>query len=507
MGGALAGGRLLGACLLAALLQAALGTKLQWNVTGPYVNFPFGSGQPPFMLRTMDGDAPDCVIVATEDTGGGWQLSSYKVDTGDSVWNATVSAPGAANGALYALTSGAPHSQQQNNTLATLFVQLGGYVLAVDPRDGSTLWQHATYNASTPKISAYGDGSSAAVVYLTSSFLDTSRPVPAPINYVEALDAATGAVRWANFTNPPPSSGLTSSDTAALLGVTPLPGLAVYAQGSKLYGLAAQDGRQLWSMTVSTGIGSGLSPNISSILYVEPSLPGRPYPVLLLTSTTWEQTRFLAYQFNGSAGQPPVVLWQMTGNQNLEGSLSGALARLGLGLPQVSVYDNLFVFWSNRTSYDPVSGKPVYNTFLVARSLDTGAAVWAQNLTATAGPSKLPVSPPTVNLGVVSLVTAQGLAVMDAGSGQMRYTLPEAPVEPQAAGGLNSYVPTTSFANGWGQLAVLRCLGSSNPGTLCVYNGYDRPVQESAAIPRQRPAAGAALAAAAAAVAAGWLLL
>lgn len=72
------------------------------------------------------------------------------------MWNTTVSAPGGTNGALYGLTSGAPLSQQQNNTLAVLFVQLGGYVVAVNAKDGSTLWQHATYNASTPKITAYG---------------------------------------------------------------------------------------------------------------------------------------------------------------------------------------------------------------------------------------------------------------------------------------------------------------------------------------------------------------
>ncbi len=39
----------------------------------------------------------------------------------------------------------------------------------------------------------------------------------------------------------------------------------------------------------------------------------------------------------------------MTGNQNFEGSMSDALARLGLGVPQVSIHDDLFIFWSNRT--------------------------------------------------------------------------------------------------------------------------------------------------------------
>lgn len=45
------------------------------------------------------------------------------------------------------------------------------------------------------------------------------------------------------------------------------------------------------------------------------------------------------------ASPPP----QMTGNQNFEGSMADALARLGLGVPQVSIYDDLFIFWSNRT--------------------------------------------------------------------------------------------------------------------------------------------------------------
>lgn len=33
-----------------------------------------------------------------------------------------------------------------------------------------------------------------ARVYLTSSFIDSNRPVPVPVNYIEALDPATGQV-------------------------------------------------------------------------------------------------------------------------------------------------------------------------------------------------------------------------------------------------------------------------------------------------------------------------
>jgi len=65
-------------------------------------------------------------------------------------------------------------------------------------------------------------------------------------------------------------------------------------------------------------------------------------------------------------------------------------------------------------------GKPKYNTYLVARSLATGGPIWAKNMTEL-GFSQLPVSPPVVHVGVVSLVTAQELVVMDAGSGQLRF--------------------------------------------------------------------------------------
>jgi len=71
---------------------------------------------------------------------------------------------------------------------------------------------------------------------------------------------------------------------------------------------------------------------------------------------------------------------------------------------------------------------------------------------------------------------------------------------------MNSYVPTTTFANDWGQLAVVRCLGYNSPGSLCVYNGFERKA-DSAAQQRQPRAAAASLLAALAAAAAGWLLL
>ena len=44
--------------------------------------------------------------------------------------------------------------------------------------------------------------------------------------------------------------------------------------------------------------------------------------------------------------------------------------------------------------------------------------------------------------------------------------LPAAPYQPQATGGQYKYVPVTSFANDWGHLAAVRCLGSEQPGSL-----------------------------------------
>lgn len=53
------------------------------------------------------------------------------------------------------LTAGVPHSPQLNNTLGMVFMQLGRYIVAVDGASGQKLWQHGTYNASTPKITGY----------------------------------------------------------------------------------------------------------------------------------------------------------------------------------------------------------------------------------------------------------------------------------------------------------------------------------------------------------------
>ena len=129
---------------------------------------------------------------------------------------------------------------------------------------------------------------------------------------------------------------------------------------------------------------------------------------------------------------------QTSGNTNFEGSLNEGLQRLGLGAPQVSVVDGVFVFWSNRTcerrlgcgvcsgwasggwagrpqqrhcspwpgaagtfcphgapmhpctrppaaAYELSTGKPVYNTYLVGRALKDGGIIWAANMSALGG--------------------------------------------------------------------------------------------------------------------------
>lgn len=121
-------------------------------------------------------------------------------------------------------------------------------------------------------------------------------------------------VVWANFTALPPASGLPASDTAGMWGVTATPTAAVYAQGARLYGLSPDDGRQLWQIVVSAGAGTGLNPNVTSVAYVPvlDAVPSRQYPMLLMTSSTWDQTRFMAYQLNGSsATAAPTVAWQV----------------------------------------------------------------------------------------------------------------------------------------------------------------------------------------------------
>lgn len=71
---------------------------------------------------------------------------------GKEAWRSVIAPPDAQNAQLTTLTTGAPLSQQPSSSLNMLFMQLGTYVVAVDGASGRKLWQHKTYNASTPKI-------------------------------------------------------------------------------------------------------------------------------------------------------------------------------------------------------------------------------------------------------------------------------------------------------------------------------------------------------------------
>ena len=128
----------------------------QWNVTGDYVNFPFGSPYPPYVIRTTEGNDPDRIVVVTNSSSDGqWVLTAYAADDGAEAWRAAVAAPDPANAALATLTSALPHWQQLNRSLGLLFMQLGRYVVALDGATGQQRWQHATYNSSQPKITGY----------------------------------------------------------------------------------------------------------------------------------------------------------------------------------------------------------------------------------------------------------------------------------------------------------------------------------------------------------------
>jgi outer membrane protein assembly factor BamB len=128
----------------------------QWSTTGDFVNFPFSSPYPPYVVRTLDGDAPDKIVAISDSNGAGsWTLSAFDAATGAVNWTATVSAPDGSNDMLTAPCSGLPMSQQLENGLSMMFMQLGATVLALDPSNGRQLWQHPTYNQSVPKITGY----------------------------------------------------------------------------------------------------------------------------------------------------------------------------------------------------------------------------------------------------------------------------------------------------------------------------------------------------------------
>lgn len=72
-------------------------------------------------------------------------------------------------------------------------------------------------------------------------------------------------------------------------------------------------------------------------------------------------------------------------------------------------------------AYDVANGgQPVYNTWLVGRSVATGNVVWARS-TAASGWSQLPVSRPTVHLSVAAVATGGQAVLLDAASGQTRF--------------------------------------------------------------------------------------
>lgn len=72
-------------------------------------------------------------------------------------------------------------------------------------------------------------------------------------------------------------------------------------------------------------------------------------------------------------------------------------------------------------AYDLTNGgKPFYSTWLVGRSVLNGGVMWTKSMNAS-GWSQLPVSRPTVHLGVASLVTGSQVVVMEAGSGSTRF--------------------------------------------------------------------------------------
>lgn len=66
--------------------------------------------------------------------------------------------PDPTNSGLATFTSGLPASQQFGNALGLILMQLGAHVVAVNGSDGRTLWQHPTYNQTTPRITGYRCG-------------------------------------------------------------------------------------------------------------------------------------------------------------------------------------------------------------------------------------------------------------------------------------------------------------------------------------------------------------
>lgn len=382
-------------------------------------------------------------------------------------------------------------TRQPANQLNLALFQLNSQLHAVDT-NGSLLWVHQLQAGGLPaQVSGWASSSSTnsgvsggggGVVY--ASVVQPPSPTAPSLSRnttVTALAAASGTVLW--------STNVTAVGTPAF-GATPIPGvtaspsLAFYATGARVVALDGTTGAPAWSYTWALG-GAGLAPNITDVQYVE--LPGSPpQRLLLLTSISWQQQRNAVLRLHdGTASSsassaaavslqqaaPVALLWQ---SAQPEPAMDAWPA---LAAPTVSSSLGAFFSWTNASIYFP---QPSWRFELVARSLLTGKDFWRSPLPERS--EVLPAAAP-VPLGdrLFSLTTA-GLAALRGDSGALEWGVTGTPynasLQCPAAGGY-SFVPLPTFSDTAGYIVALRCLDSTEPGTLCMYGGYERTPPQS----------------------------
>ncbi|MFC8294677.1 PQQ-binding-like beta-propeller repeat protein [Streptomyces sp. NPDC057250] len=214
-------------------------TRKGWQVilTDPEVKYPQGQ-----LLVPSSGTG---LFWASRQTDGSAQkIAALDVRTRKLLWEQPSPGAEGASGTYDALLQGR-HTPWRDGPFVSaggLFLHVSDRLHAIDPANGNVVWSSPEVPLKT--VVASPDGKT---VFAAASMAPASLAIR-----VYALDARTGAVRWAGSVDTLEAGGgglpvLQSADDTVYL-----------SSGGHLWALDAKDGRARWTYRLSTSVGSGV---------------------------------------------------------------------------------------------------------------------------------------------------------------------------------------------------------------------------------------------------------
>jgi outer membrane protein assembly factor BamB len=504
----------------------------------------------------------DLLVAFTGLDGRQWELVGAAIsgpDAGRVLWTAELP-----------LGSQLPSTIAVAGELAVL--ELDGRVFAVDPRNGTVLW-NATSPCSLGDPRMVDTREAFDFVYLVCNELSGD-------STIIALSPEDGSPAWTLST---------SSLAAALVPVRAAAardGVFYYADtGSNITALRSEDGALLWRLDVSALVPSTLTgASVTHLLLTNDVLLIREYSAG--QSFSAGPYSYLALQLNHTAGSRPSLLWAADSPESRDRLPPGVGEASPISPPALLSDDELFFYWSATAPplETPLPTTPTVDTTagsvegaIVIEANGTGvaetraadgatsaadkgslrqllaAATQLQAepgapapvatkplplllalapapaadlaLNGTAVPSPIPVAPPVVPPksegvglvapegfvsvpvlkarsvrtgeeawslelqpisgpsaagGSVAVVTPDGLQVLDAASGQLRWSVEQRPIS------IYTYAPALI---GGDAVAMKNCLNTLSPSSLCVYTRKPQPAAAPTAAQAPAPAA------------------